>query len=110
VSDRKVTQLPAVQSGDEVDTSLLHLVNPLQADAAERNRKWTLSQARVYFGDFRGPASSTTNNLLAFNDGTGKVAKDSGILTSSVSTAISQASAATTDIEKLPSPFLLMGA
>jgi len=106
MADRKITQLSAVQSGDEIDTSLLHLVNPLQSDASERNRKWTLSQARVYFGDFRGPASSTTNNLLAFNDGTGKVAKDSGILTSSVTTAISRAEEAS----KYPSPFLLMGA
>jgi hypothetical protein len=103
MADRKISQLPAAESGDLVDTSLMHLVNTLQPDAAQRNRKLTLAQARVYFGEFSGPASSTGDNLVAFDGTTGKIAKDSGVSTASVTTAITQAGNAI-------SPFLLMGA
>lgn len=40
-------------------------------------------------GDVDGPASSTTDNLAAFADNTGKVLKDSGLLTSAVVTETS---------------------
>ncbi|OBQ66967.1 hypothetical protein [Mesorhizobium loti] len=37
-------------------------------------------------GDFTGPASSTTSNLVGFNDTTGKAGKDSGLAAASVAT------------------------
>lgn len=40
-------------------------------------------------GDFTGPGSSTTNDLVSFNDTTGKVGKDSGVLSTNVVQAAS---------------------
>lgn len=45
-------------------------------------------------GNFSGPGSSTTNDLVSFNDTTGKIGKDSGILSTNVVTgAVNFASA-----------------
>jgi hypothetical protein len=47
-------------------------------------------------GDVFGPASAVDNNLAAFNLATGKLIKDSGVLTSDVSSAVSLKHAAVT--------------
>jgi microcystin-dependent protein len=45
-------------------------------------------------GDMFGPANSVQNNFMSFADGTGKIAKDSGVLSTNVVTKTSNFSAA----------------
>jgi hypothetical protein len=48
-------------------------------------------------GDVVGPASATNNDLAAFDGTTGKLIKDSGLLTSNVSDAVSKKHTQNTD-------------
>ena len=51
--------------------------------------KYKLYDLPASSGDVTGPSSSTDSNIVSFNGTTGKVIKDSGISSSSVSSAIS---------------------
>lgn len=67
------------------------------------NAHWTVVQTNLN-GAVTGPTTSTTSNLAAFNDATGKVVKDSGISASSVTTAINLVTEHSTTKAPLASP------
>lgn len=67
------------------------------------NTHWTVVQTNLN-GAVTGPTASTTSNLAAFSDATGKVVKDSGISASSVTTAINLVTEHSTTKAPLASP------
>lgn len=59
------------------------------ASEVEPDIVWDVLQANID-GAVTGPASSTTDHLAAFSNTTGKIIKDSGLTTSSISSAITK--------------------
>lgn len=76
MADRSVSQMPAAEPQDLVDTALFHLVNTLRPDLSDQDRRATAAQIRALLV----PAGAIGTSELADNGVTNAKLRDSAAL------------------------------